>query len=137
MGVDAAALAALLWIFTQEFLLLAALCILVFAVDELFVDALYFAGLFKRWVRQPPWRAGPTARDLPAANSDRFAIFIPAWDEAGVIGRMLSHLTATLVQGRYDIFVGVYPNDPATRSAAAAVHDRRIRIVTGERSGPT
>ncbi|MBZ6377398.1 hypothetical protein B5C34_05135 [Pacificimonas flava] len=64
-------------------------------------------------------------------------ILVPAWDEAEVIGPMLRHLTATLAGERFDVFVGVYPNDPQTRSAAAAVPDGRVRIVTVDNPGPT
>ena len=37
----------------------------------------------------------------------------------------------------YRIYVGCYPNDPATAAAVAAVDDPRVRIVVGPSAGPT
>jgi adsorption protein B len=65
------------------------------------------------------------------------AIFVPAWDEADVIGAMLARLTARLDHDNYRVFVGVYPNDPATLAAVTAVGDARIQPVVNSRPGPT
>lgn len=130
--------AAALWIAAHELLLISSLCVLLFALDDLFVDLVYFAGWIARRLTIYRRVARSTVKDLPsAARSGRFAIFVPAWDEGAVIGDMLRHLTATLDYPAYDVFVGVYPNDPATRRAVAGVNDHRIRIVTASAAGPT
>lgn len=134
--VNVTTIAAGLWVLAHELLLLSAAGLLVFALDELFVDFVYFLSRFTRRVTVYRRAARWTAGNLPRGEG-RFAIFIPAWDEAAVIARMLKHLTATLDYERYDIYVGVYPNDPETRAAAAAVPDHRIRLVETERAGPT
>jgi len=69
----------------------------------------------------------------------RLAVFVPAWDEARVIGPMLGAALARLEHPDYRIYVGLYPNDPATVEAAAAVAERdpRVRLVIGSRDGPT
>lgn len=75
---------------------------------------------------------------LPPPRSDgRLAIFVPAWDEAGVVGPMLRGALAAWGEGDWRIYVGGYPNDPATVAEIGAVADPRIRLVVGDRPGPT
>lgn len=128
----------LFWLVTREMLLLAALGIILFGLDELFIDAVYLWTRTRRaltiYRRYGRW----TAMDVPrAVEPGRMAIFLPAWDEADVIGRMLSQLLATLDHGNYRLFAGVYANDPATLAAVEAVRDSRIEIVVSPRAGPT
>ncbi len=68
-----------------------------------------------------------------------FAIFVAAWDEAAVIGGMLTAAVRRFDYPDYRIYVGTYPNDPATIAAARAVAalDPRVRVIVGERDGPT
>jgi len=54
-----------------------------------------------------------------------------------VIGAMLRTALARLDHADYRIFVGCYPNDPATIAAVSAIGDPRVRLVVGERAGPT
>ncbi len=67
----------------------------------------------------------------------RLAIFVPAWDEAGVIGRMLVHAQAAFGEADYRLYVGCYPNDPATIAAVRAAAGPRVRLVIGPAPGPT
>jgi adsorption protein B len=66
-------------------------------------------------------------------------VFIPAWDEAAVIGPMLRATLARYRYADYRLYVGTYPNDGATIGAvaAAAWGDARVRLVIGEAPGPT
>ena len=73
----------------------------------------------------PPERPGP------------IAVFIPAWDEAEVIGAMLGRTLAAWGDADFELFVGCYPNDPATIAAVRAVADPRVRLVIGPHEGPT
>ncbi|MGL4543239.1 MAG: glycosyl transferase family protein, partial [Polymorphobacter sp.] len=65
------------------------------------------------------------------------AIIVPAWDEAAVIGQMLTNLLGRLDYPRYRVFVGVYPNDPASRAAVAAIADHHVETTVCQRPGPT
>jgi adsorption protein B len=65
------------------------------------------------------------------------AIFVPAWDEAAVIGEMLRAALSAWGEGEWRIYVGAYANDPATIAAASAVADPRVRLVVGLGPGPT
>jgi adsorption protein B len=112
---------------TRELLWLTGAAILVSSLDDIAVDLL--------WLTRVAFR--PAEPLPPAPPPGRFAILVPAWDEAQVIGAMLARLTATLDHSDYTLFVGTYPNDPGTRAAALAVRDPRIRVVEGVRPGPT
>src|SRR3546814_6399857 len=81
-----------------------------------------------------------TLTNLPPARQPGVtAIFVPVWDEAGVIGAMLHHCLTSWKDDAFRIFVGCYTNDPATISAVMAVAERdsRISIVIGPEPGPT
>ncbi|MGL6043824.1 MAG: glycosyl transferase family protein [Sandaracinobacteroides sp.] len=121
-------LLALLAVFTREMLWLSAAGIALSSLDDIAVDLLWLKGIvLARREAGPPEPARP----------GRFALLIPAWDEAAVLGPMLRRLVGTVPDPGLRIFVGVYPNDPATRAVAEAVCDPRIRIVETGRPGPT
>jgi adsorption protein B len=66
-------------------------------------------------------------------------VFIPAWDESAVIGDMLRTALLRFDHGDYLLYVGAYPNDPATIGAIAGIAaiDTRVRLVIGAAPGPT
>ncbi|HYD44226.1 MAG TPA: glycosyl transferase family protein [Phenylobacterium sp.] len=117
----------------REAALLAATGYLVLGASDLAVDLLWI-GLRLGSLGRPR----PAVDDLPPPERPGgLAIFVPAWDEAAVIGPMLSGAAGAWREGGWRLYVGTYPNDPATAAAAAAVADPRIRIVVGDRPGPT
>ncbi|MGB7406707.1 MAG: glycosyl transferase family protein [Pacificimonas sp.] len=131
-------LAAWVWVITRELLLLAALGFLISGADELFVDVVYIWSRIRRsltvYRRDKRW----SVVDIPEPKTPgRFAIFVPAWDEAAVIGQMLTTLLGTLDHRNYVIFVGLYPNDEETTAVVQNLHDPRLRPVTTSRGGPT
>ena len=108
--------------------LFAAIIFAVFAVDDLVMDGVWIA------THQRP-------KPLPPADSPilRCAVFVPVWGEAAVIGPMLATLCTRWPSPDVTVFVGVYPNDPATEAAVrdAMAHDPRIHMVIGTAPGPT
>lgn len=118
---------AVLAILTRELLWLAAAAILVSGIDDLAMDALWLAGVAGRRQAVPP----------PPARPMRLAILVPAWDESAVIAAMLRRLLDTQAHPDFTIFVGTYPNDPATAAAVRSVADPRVRLAVGARPGPT
>ncbi|WP_374945102.1 glycosyl transferase family protein [Sphingomonas sp.] len=118
----------------REAMLFAAVGLLIGGLDDIAVDAVYWTRrLFGRD------RAVPIAQ-LPAVETPgRMAVFVPAWDEAAVIGDMLAAATARFRHPDYRIYVGLYPNDPATIEAVVRVarRDPRVHAVIGARDGPT
>jgi adsorption protein B len=82
------------------------------------------------------------ATTLPcAANAPEpaIAILVPCWQEAGVIERMLDTNLTAIDYSNYEVWLGVYPNDPETIARVAAAQERfpRIRYVVCPRPGPT
>jgi adsorption protein B len=113
----------------RETALFAAFGFMLLGLSDLFVDLIWLGlRLFRR--RKP--------RTFPAAaRPGRLAIFLPAWDEAAVIGRMLDHAQAMYGEADYRLYVGCYPNDPATMAAVQAAAGPHVRPVIGPAPGPT
>jgi adsorption protein B len=121
-----------------ELALFAGAGFLLFAVNDLLVDIIYFARASWRgltvYTRYP--RAFASA--LPDNPEPGFiAMFVPAWDDSPVIASMLRTTLGRLDYEEYRIFVGHYRNDPATAAAIAAVADERIQAVEVDADGPT
>lgn len=119
----------------RELSLFAAAGLLIGGLDDLLVDLLYL-------VRRIGGRhARPVRCDAlpPPSQPGRMVVFIPAWDESAVIGAMLSAALERIDHPDYRLYVGLYPNDPATIAAAAEIAegDDRVRLVIGSRTGPT
>jgi len=122
----------------SELALFAAAGFLLFAIDDLVVDLIYFAR--RAWRALTVYRRYPRAfaDSLPApARPGRIAVFIPAWDESAVIADMLRATLRRWGNGDYRIFVGFYANDPLTETAIGQVADPRIEAVLVEDRGPT
>ncbi|WP_395612365.1 glycosyl transferase family protein [Allosphingosinicella sp.] len=113
----------------RETALFAAFGFLLLGLSDLLVDLIWL-GL--RLTRRRGRQTFPTA-----AQPGRLAIFVPAWDEAAVIGRMLGHAQAMFGEADYRLYVGCYPNDPATIVAVRAAAGPRVRLVLGPAPGPT
>ena len=132
------AMAEILSRFAAELALFAGVGFLLFAVNDLLVDLIYFV--------RSIWRAATVYRRYPRAfasyyvfnrNPGFIAILVPAWDESAVIASMLKATLARLDYDDYRIFVGHYRNDPATAAAIASVSDPRVEAVEVEADGPT
>ena len=107
-------------------------------LDDLFIDVYYWfhhffaREKFNRYQKDSPER-------LDGVPEKPTAIFVPAWHEWDVIGQMLTHAVNTIQYKNYDIFVGVYPNDPETIHKVEEVSKRfpNIHAVISDRPGPT
>ncbi len=121
----------------RETALFAATGFLVLGLSDLAVDLLWLGRtLGRRAAGRGPSDAA--LADLPAAAAPgRIAVFVPAWDEADVIGRMLANALRAWDGGDFLIFVGCYPNDPATIASVRGVADTRVQAVIGPAPGPT
>lgn len=141
MGIEAA-----LWLVERsawEVTLFAAVGLAIGGLDDLIVDLLWLVrACWRRLAIQRRYRPA-SARSLAAPlRPGRIAIFIGAWHEAGVIGRMLTTALDRFGEQEYRLYVGVYPNDPATVAEVRRVRQghargRHIRLVGGKRDGPT
>lgn len=119
---------ALLAVLSRELLWLSAAGIFLSSLDDLAVDA--------AWLGRIAFRQG-APEPLQPAEAGRFALLVPAWDESAVIAAMLQRLCGSIADPTLRVFVGVYPNDPATKHAVESVADSRVRVVVTSRPGPT
>ena len=118
---------------TRELLAFAAFGIVLLGVDDLLMDLAWIATGPRRWRTNARIQH---ARDNPDL---RLAVLVPAWDESDVIEPMVRHALARWQDEPVRLLVGVYPNDPATIHAVAAVKacDDRVEIVVLPHEGPT
>ena len=119
----------------HELLLFALFWFLVGLVDELAVDVAWV------WLRLiGRIRTGrATAPHGAARLQGMHAVFVPAWQEADVIGATIRHMLAAWPHRDLRLYVGIYRNDPATLAAAAASvgADPRVRLVVHDCAGPS
>lgn len=121
-----------------ELALFAGAGFLLFAINDVLVDLIYFT--------RRVWRGLTVYSRYPRAFASYFvfkkdpgflAILVPAWDESAVIASMLKSTLDRLDYDDYRIFVGYYRNDPATAAAIASVDDSRVEPVLVDADGPT
>ena len=122
----------------RELMLFSCVGFLVGSIDELLIDLVWIGrSVWRRLFVYPRFEAW-TARKLahrPDAKS--FAVFIPAWDEAAVIGPMLDAAKRAYAEDRTHIFVGCYPNDLPTIEIVCRREDYRLSLVETATDGPT
>lgn len=119
----------------REAALFAAAGFLLLGASDLLVDILWITHSIRRTRRRLPSACAATLA-RPAVPG-RIIVFIPAWQEDAVIGRMLEASLERIAHDDYRLYVGCYPNDSATIAAVHAIDDARVRLVIGEAPGPT
>ena len=107
---------------------------LINGLDDLFFDVGFLHFL---------WRSRKdrhlTLQDLKLVPEQWIALFVPAWQEGGVVNKMAEYASRICIYERYDIFIGVYPNDPETIQCVdklSAVNSRIHKVVVPH-AGPT
>jgi adsorption protein B len=119
----------------REVALFAACGFLLLGISDLAVDFIWIGRTaWRRLIVRRPARAETLAS---AERPGRLVVFIPAWDEADVIEDMLRHTLRTFDHPDYLLYVGAYPNDPATIAAVRLVADPRVRLAIGSVPGGT
>jgi adsorption protein B len=111
---------------------------LISGLDDLFFDIVYWSYMiWRRWVlRKSKELVYDKIVDLP---QQRIAVMIACWHEAGVIEVMLKYNVYSIDYQHYDLFVGVYPNDPNTVAAVQQIERTmpHVRCVIAPTPGPT
>ncbi len=95
---------------------IAAIGFFIFGLDDLIFDY-----NFIRYLRRTRNFRHTTLEDLRTKPEKHIAIFVPAWSEGGIVNRMADYAVKILEYERYDIFIGVYPNDPETIACVDAL----------------
>jgi adsorption protein B len=109
-----------------------ALWILVSGLDDLWISVVSFLAGKEQLPPEP-------GSGLAEASERRIGVLVPLWREQNVIERMLERNLSAIEYSNYEIFVGVYPNDPQTCRAVAEAAQRhpRVHIVVCPHDGPT
>lgn len=126
----------LLVLFQHELLLFAGIFFLLGALDDISVDLCW---LWLRLTGRGHSDIVETEHLATANLNGMAAVFIPAWNEAAVIGDTVAHMLKAWPQDSLRLYVGCYRNDAATVQAVIEVarSDPRIRLVIHDREGPT
>ncbi len=135
---DLADWSALEWLALVEYelLLFAGCFFLLGAIDEFAMDAIWlWLRVTGRLKSHKVSRADMRHRRL----SGTVAVFIPAWQEAQVLGQTLSHARGAWQQANVIFYIGCYRNDAASLQAAieGAGGDPRMRLVVHDCTGPS
>lgn len=119
----------------HELLLFSGFWILLGACDDIAVDGCWIWLLATGKARSKRLAKGFERAPLNGPG----AIFIATWHEADVIAHTVRHALSVWKQRDFRIYVGCYPNDPATVASVmvGAGNDPRVRIVINRRRGPT
>lgn len=124
----------------HEVMLFAAAGLILGGLDDLLIDLIYFTHrIWRDLFVYSRHRRMTTDRLPPPLRPGRIAIFIPAWQEETIIATTLRGMLARWQGCDFTLFVGTYPNDPATalRVATVAETDSRVQLVVHDRDGPT
>ena len=124
----------------KEMLLFASLCFVIGSIDDLVFDGLWAVHRLRRRLFVYSRYKRITVESLGDPRPDsRLAIFVPAWQEAAVIGAMLERCLRQWTSSAFRIYVGCYPNDRETIAAiaGAASGKDKIRLVICRQNGPT
>ena len=108
-------------------------------IDDLFIDICYLLRVLYKRVFVTPRYPALREQQLLARPEQPIAVMIPAWHESSVIRQMLESTRGRVDYTNYVIFVGTYPNDPATAREVEAVGEIGARVVrvTVPHDGPT
>lgn len=123
---------------SHELTLFSVVGFIIGGLDDLLIDLIWMGRRIARRLTVYRNKPATTSATLMAARTPgRAVVFVPAWDEGAVIGSMLAHGISAFGSQDYRIYVGCYPNDPATLASIRSVRSDNIRIVMGAVDGPT
>lgn len=116
-----------------------AVSFLLSGIDDFFIDSYYWIRLLYRRLFLSQRIRPVRQQDLCSIPEKWTAIWIPAWHESEVIGKMVSHTIASMNYQNYDIFVGTYPNDQLTQDAVESVRIKypQVQKIVCANPGPT
>lgn len=120
------------------FAFVVAVFLLLSGLDDILLD-LYYWFLYTFSPRHLNKYRSERREKLYRTAEKPIAIFVPAWHEFDVIDRMLVNTCTTLQYYHYDIFVGVYPNDPKTIAQVKKVTEKypQVHMVVSSHPGPS
>lgn len=105
-----------------------------FCIDDLFID---FVALFRNL--KPHKLTEKELSEMHNMPQKRIAIMVANWHEEDIIGRMIAGNVGRIDYQKYNIFLGVYPNDVPTIEACneAASKYPNVQVIINRKPGPT
>jgi adsorption protein B len=126
-------------VFVKCLLIFVATVFFISGLDDFFIDVFYIVrGLYRRLFVMPRYQP-LTEEHLMLPREQAIAVVVPAWDESAIITKMLENSLHTFNYSRYHIFVGTYPNDPATSREVENVRELydNVHCISCPHDGPT
>jgi adsorption protein B len=103
-------------------------------LDDMIFDTQFLLFLWRQRKKPPV-----TMQQLRLAQEQWIALLVPAWQEGGVVNKMTEYAAKVIIYEKYDIFIGVYPNDPETNHCVdeACANNPRLHKIVVPHPGPT
>jgi adsorption protein B len=113
--------------------------VFVSSLDDFFIDLAYLYRWFVTRCLLYRRIHLPSELELARTPKKRIAIFVPLWREYQVIRNMMEHNLAVRRYEQADFFLGVYPNDTPTLTAARELAARfpNVHVSLCPHDGPT
>ena len=130
----------LVYLLAQFLFVLAVSIFALSSIDDLLLDAVYFAGRWRRNRHGAPAHDAPLLPETLLAKPEQYlAIMLPAWQESGILLASVTNILKTLNYSKVHIFIGTYPNDPETQVEADKLASRfsQVHKVVTRLPGPT
>lgn len=130
---------ALYWLILRVVITVTSVIIFLSSVDDLLIDIYYWVRKLFRAVFIRPRHPHMKVEELFDVEQQPIALMSPAWDEPAVIGKMVTRCIEVFDYDNFHIFIGTYPNDPATQAAVDEVVAlySNVHKVVGRKEGPT
>ncbi|MBU0730298.1 MAG: glycosyl transferase family protein [Proteobacteria bacterium] len=129
----------IIYLISKVSLVVAAVIFLISGIDDIIFDFYFFIWQAYRKLFVYKRHKRLEENDLLQKEEQYIAMFVPAWREEAVIGKMLLNTVGSIDYKKYHIFVGTYPNDDGTRlevEKVRQVYGNITRVVCPE-DGPT
>ena len=116
-----------------------AIWVLLNGLDDLFILLSALWGYARQSFATHPRDLIPSEAQLDAAKPALMAVFVAVWKEHRVIRRMIENNVTKLRYGRFEFFVGAYPNDAPTLAAIreALASFPNVHLSVCPHDGPT
>ena len=130
----------LYWLIIKMMTFFTVIILFISGIDDFFIDVYYWIRKSHKIVVSEETYPHIDTQSLLKHPEQPLALMVPAWDEAAVIEKMLKNTLRTFQYDNLHIFVGTYPNDPATQEKVdnvTAIHSNVHKVINKTPGGTT